>query len=734
MEKVEVVGVTKRSVVIGLVAAVLFTLLIGTLVYQGVNLPDFYGATYGRSPSASPYTYAWMRFYMAMALTSFVIFIVTLINMVKPVFSRQEVAVIAMICLISGIFNSSASYAYCEHLSFFFTYGIGIYSPTRAPPAEDMRKIQMYLADVIGCGKDFDYWKMVFSTWWSPIRWDYVMPIILWGGALLSALCLVGVFIAFLTRRLYIDVEALTFPVSYIANEMVLTTQPAEGGKVGFFKKYFLIGFLIAFLWYFIALMPYMVWMYFAYGQAAPWGTGSGRYGDIYILPHYDATQLALLSWVPLNIQCDPWLVGWGAILPIDVIVGTLIGWLAVQVIIPVAYTAMGLWTPMPTGSFGYICSRIFFAVPAGGTPNIIWVYLGGLLALAVLPIVRNLGTMGPIFKSIIGREPPEEFDPDRPMPYRIAIWGFIISMLLYVALAAVANVIPLWSLVWILLTALFLFGSLRFTAETGGYMASGFAHPFHHANWPQPISALLIAWLNPISPVVRVEPTSATLMTHTFTSYGLGTLFSHTVQSAGYMTLESFRLAKLSNIRLKDVGIIAIITIVVTMFASGFGTFMWHSILPADKFIGVIYPWLGAGLFFNTYVKNIAVGIPYWMDSSVYNNLVLNPGTTDAAIKTAIGVVLVVALSLARERLPWLRISAAGIILGMAYGMKFWAPFIVALIIKYIVLRIGGVRLFEEKVKPIMIGLFYGSFLYLMIEWIVYIPAWIRGNYLLTA
>lgn len=720
-EEAEIRGITTRSVIIGLILAVILTFIGGAYYHLIPGIYHTHGSTYGRTPYASPYTYAWNNFYNAIVPTTFVIFIITLINMAKPVLSKHEVAVISIILLVSGILNSCGTYT--NNLYFFFTYGWGYLTPTRCPSEEDVARIQQFMAPIMACGNDKEYWQMVMSTWWSPIRWDYVLPMILWGSLLVTILAMVGVFVALITRRLYVDVEALPFPIANVTNEMINTSQPTDGKKVGFLNKFFLLGFLIQFLWLAIGNIPWDIWSYVAYGEQTPWGTGRARFGDFYIFPIYDATQLAILPWVSLNIMVEPWLIGWGCLLPLEVIIGCLIGWFIFQIIVPVMWTAMGTWEAMPTGSFGYISYRL---VRGSTTPNIGMIYLGGLIALAFFPIIRNMGTMGPIFAAITGKEPPEDVDPEKPLPYKIAIWGFILSMIIYVALAMVADVMPLWSLVWILLTAVFLFGGYRFVAETGGYMGCSFGHPFHLSSWPQPITSIILATL---PGVIGVESRSA-LMTYAFTAYGLGTLFSYVTHYGGYMTLESFKLAKMSNVSIKNLWKIIIVTIVITLFVYGFAVFFWQAAFPGDMRYGGVYPWLGAGLFFNIYQKNIATGVPYWMDRSVYLAMFQEPGPVDTAIKLVIGIAIVVGLMMARERYPWLRISAAGIILGLAFGMKFWGAFIVALLIKYVALRIGGVQLYEEKVKPIMIGFFYGWALETMIRWIIGTPAWIRGYY----
>jgi hypothetical protein len=732
--ELEKVGVSAKAVAIGAILAIIVSLWTSMVWSIVTGFPGWDGSPYGRHPAGSPYISGWGRFITGLSFGSLILFIVTLVNTFKPVFRRSDIAVVYMMVFASCFMNSLAyGNSYNSTLSFFFTYGwMGVFSTVRAPPPDDAAKIVACMADIMGCGKDKDYWSMVLTTWWSPVRWDYILPMVLWGGALLSVLCLLGVSIALLTRRLYVDVEALHFQIANMSKDLIDTTQRADG-KPKFFNKFFLIGFLIQFIWIAIGNYPWDIWRYFSTGPA-PWGTAESRFGDFYIYPVYDATQLALLPWVPLPIQLHPWLIAWGALLPIDVLAGSMIGWLIFIVLIPIIYTSvLGLWTPMPTGQFGYMVSRIFFSVPAGGTPNVGWIIFGGILALAVFPIVRNIGTMGPIFKAAIGKEPPEEFDPDRPVKYIIAFWMLVASIILYVLLAAVANVMPIWSLLWILILTLMMIGTYRYVAETGGYLGVGFGHSFHFSSWPQQEAAILYAMLNPIAPITGVPLRKETVMTYVFINYGIGAdgVLSMTPFSAGYITLESFKLAKTEGIRLRDMMIAVLIALIATMFAHGFGSFFWNIVFPADKFMAYPAPgWLGSGFFMQYYVRGLEVGPAYWTETSRNNNLLLNPGTTDAIIKIVIGAAIVIGLMLARERFPWLRISAAGIILGADFGVHLWAPFIVGLVIKYITLRIGGIRLFNEKVRPIMIGFLYGFGLALIIRWMIRVPVDLMINY----
>jgi len=320
--------------------------------------------------------------------------------------------------------------------------------------------------------------------------------------------------------------------------------------------------------------------------------------------------------------------------------------------------------------------------------------------------------------------------DPEKPLPYRIALWGFIASLILYVVVSAAANVLSLWSFVWIVMVALLMMGSYRFVAETGGSFGHSFENAFIAA-WPCLISTIMLATL---PGVIGVTPTNPSMvMTFAFTQYGLSGLFALMVHSSGTITLESFKLGKLSGTNLKDILKAALIAMIAFLVVITISNFIWHSIYPGDKWAGAVYPWLGS-MFFNGYSKFADPGplapAAYWFDNGMYQNLVNVPGPTDAVLKMVIGIVVIAAVTMARERLPWLRVSAAGLVLGLFGSDWFWAPFIVALVIKYILMRVGGTELFLNKWKPLAVGLIVGFLFAYVINGLLYVPAMIAGTY----
>jgi hypothetical protein len=89
----------------------------------------------------------------------------------------------------------------------------------------------------------------------------------------------------------------------------------------------------------------------------------------------------------------------------------------------------------------------------------------------------------------------------------------------------------------------------------------------------------------------------------------------------------------------------------------------------------------------------------------------------------------VILVLAFLATRIGFLRgLSIGGIVLGTMAGFWIWAPFLVGFIVKYIILRVGGVKMYEEKLKPIALGILLGHIIPIFINntigwinWLIY-------------
>jgi len=76
------------------------------------------------------------------------------------------------------------------------------------------------------------------------------------------------------------------------------------------------------------------------------------------------------------------------------------------------------------------------------------------------------------------------------------------------------------------------------------------------------------------------------------------------------------------------------------------------------------------------------------------------------------VGILFTIAISVLRARYGGIfgYISPLGILLAGGIGLGLWLPCLVALVVKMIAMRVGGLKLYNEKIVPLGIGLIMGE------------------------
>ena len=86
--------------------------------------------------------------------------------------------------------------------------------------------------------------------------------------------------------------------------------------------------------------------------------------------------------------------------------------------------------------------------------------------------------------------------------------------------------------------------------------------------------------------------------------------------------------------------------------------------------------------------------------------------GTSPARYQELIvGIIVAVAVTVLRFKFLWFPVDPIGLIIGAHanWTLMFWFTGLLAFVAKYVVLRIGGTKLYEEKGIPIALGLIIG-------------------------
>ena len=696
------------AVILGVVVAG-YTAILGPIVYpRGVLSREFSGYQWGRLRA---------RAMWASGLAVWLILVMTLLNAIKKrLFSRQEITVIVIALLFSAWLP-----AFEYHNTFFFwlTACPGI----AACFGKDALKYYKYLPSIFG-PQDIDYWRNVVSNS-LPVDFGPLGPLA--GAWILFMIGLTGTmfFAVMLFRRVWIDVEALQFPLADILGEMVINAEPENRFGKLYKSKWFLIGFLLQAGWVALVTFPAMGERIMTPGAEE----FTYRYGWILnIIPawprwKHEILSTAALPWVPLHVTLVPWHIGWGLMLSMDVLIGFLVGWFIFFVLWPLIGHSLGYFGAYKPGKYIFAVLYPLRYYYQGGGGCEVAVTLGLTLGVFIAMCWRNREIILKVLKGII-TEPSPEVDPARPLSYRFTWIGLILCIILALIGGAALNLLPQVLLVYMILLIIITVATARIVAETGGWWGTIAVMPYRNmvSLWATlPIMYLFQGTILGI-PEEKLNPWITTTMT--MFVWVTGSSFFYYVTDSGMITLYAFKLGSLTRASLKDIFKAALIAMVVMIVAATLAIIAGIYIIPEKE--AHWYGDLKASGYLFTLGINYAKGRDsiYWgklEGASVAGDLLNTWG------KVGIGVLVSLLLTFLRVKYPWFRISAAGLALGStSMGPMIWTAFLVALIIKQLIFRIGGAKLYLEKIRPLCIGLVAGWLLIYPLSHII-VPFYVR-------
>jgi hypothetical protein len=720
-------GLSKRVIVIG-------TILIAAFTIFGDLTP---GAKMGIIPIS--WSYNWF-FAMQTGLASFgapggapialgfgllfiVALIVGLLNRSGHVMSQQEFATLCILVIAAPLFQSATGGHSWDSVAAFAP---GVFQMGE----KYMKWVYPLLPDVWG-PKDPKFWEWAFYN--SNFAIDRSLPLIIWDYGFFIGGALVFVFIAVLLRRLYIDVESLAFPMMSVINmtEWSIPTFPIsteEGGvkassslstapqksRVPLFDlkdvrtKSFWIGFVPIFIYYMVAAALFCIPTFSPF-----YGVPPSSYW-----PMWDPTALGLLGLVSLRITVAPWDIGWSYMMPLDVLTGAMLGYA-----IFTAWSVIGQvggFTPRtsyPGASHAYCLSVTSWNSEPNWFACGAYFQLGLAIAFVFYPVWRHRKAISKALNPF--KEPPKEWDPDRPIPYRLAWGGLIASWIIWTISALAVNVHPIAWVVWSVIAIIGLVSCIRIICATGG---APFAYIFNGGcayEWIGFWGTFLVYLLGLQIP----DPTSPAPSGRTATNLGTIlvlwqnltgkylTSFLAMFIFAGWFVLHAFSLGTKVKTRARDMFLSALIALVLGEVIG----ITWFTAQRHLRPIGLGHPKLWGDDSIHSYVWNgMVLGVRFaetkggWFDmphSRVPATQLIPTGFAMLAVGFIVGLVIY----LLRDRFPRFRVSMAGVMLGFLMGWFAWTAFLIALILKYLTLRVGGPSLYERRGRPVALGTIMG-------------------------
>ena len=538
-----------------------------------------------------------------------------------------------------------------------------------------------------------------------PVPWSAWAIPIAWWSTFLIVQYLLFVTTATLIRRLYIELENLPFPTAMgVACIMEIATSPELGRR-----RWFLVGVALG------VVSTASIWV----GELFP---GLGIPSQI---PYIDLTPLALLPWVPLYFDFSPFYIAAGYLVPSDILLSAVVFYVILFIIIPPIATSMGVFGPFPAGISQAAqpmpwdpapYSRLIYGFPQSGPGWINWgsyswgyssVILGCLYASVLWILFRlrshiALGLKG-FIRSLRGRPVSE----DQRFMRNVGVTWIVLLVAYSILLSAGTYwYVPIY--VSIGYTLLFLFIYCLSQGLARGYYCDGFGGLYH--GFPHVVGYVTMLGM---AMGLGAPHTPPQIDTNVLISYSYSRLFrsfgaTHRwPRTIGSRTLEMFRLGALTGTSYKSVMISMVIGAVVSTLVA-IPLWLWLGYT-----FGIGTKWTHAHGF------SCNLGLTWIYLRQFVTPYMIGPMPWTVWLWYLLGGVLAVLLYILRERWPRFPLHPMGLV-ACLMGPVMFMPWVIALILRQLTLRVGGFRAYEEKGVPIATGLLCGWAIMLVLTQLV--------------
>ncbi|MBO3803021.1 MAG: hypothetical protein JTT11_03975 [Candidatus Brockarchaeota archaeon] len=476
-------------------------------------------------------------------------------------------------------------------------------------------------------------------------------------------------------RRQWIDVEAMPFPQVMLVHTALVNVEGSAKrewpSKVPFLSGT-LAGFLLAVPLSGATLFP---WFPDIYGWRSetcgpgsqwfappdvPWNLGFTKHAPVY----------ALLLLVPVHALFS----------------------LAFYTLVYEATVFIAFYTGHYTGYLQKVfCARAWCAPDPFHSPPLGYAAInaGAVTGLFVITLFLNRSYVLGTLRAAFGKFSKTELDRGEPMSYRSSWITLIVSFLLLVAFFAFTGLSPWVSFVLALtgiitwFTMAQLWGKIGFNTEPCYDFAPSFVR--------------LLVWpaVAPTPGVTSADLALAPYITEEWVSHGASLGWG----ASFYTTLASYKMAGLTGVDTKSVLKVAAIALFVSMFATMVVRVMIYGVFgKAATSSPSIYP-----------MESVSNRI--WGES-------VSMPMTEAFPWITLGFVFMVVTRYLYTRILWLPDPLMAIpawsYLATVHGI--WFACLVVWIIKTIILKVGGSKLYEEKVVPFAGGFMLGNALEVLI------------------
>lgn len=518
-----------------------------------------------------------------------------------------------------------------------------------------------------------------------PIPAEWIAPLLFW-----MAFAIAGIIQTFglvlLLRRRWIEIEGVTFPYGLFAVELANIAQPWEGSATGVpiklrpRVKVTLIGIIVGFLFYLPFLLRALFpWFPSIYGWETwpfvPWHPGALDLNRAIpaintILPGSWGITLYPLFW-SLSILA-----------PTSVSLSTGLTWLVLCGIAPAICYYTGLY-PVTITTMGDHHTVFYFIAKEAPLKLGVFGVVGAGLALAILPFIFEWKYWVSLLKAAVGLRPmTDEEKRSEPWHLRWSFLMFIIGFIIQMAMAAILGANVLYSIIgWLLLV---LIGSIT-VARGAGEMGWFPEYSDYHGALVYNICYPDVTMDNMTTEYVR------TMMLWGGRNGGhVLAMAAHGVQPP--VLLATFKMAHVLKVPTRDTMIAYFVGALISVLF-GWPLFLWLCYTYGINNL----PGLSTAFSWGGYISTI-----HPASERAFFELPILPWIVA-------GFVVVGFLMVMSRRFVWWPIAPIGVFLGLCvtgWAMGAASSGLFGYIVKTIILRVGGARVYDEKAVPFVSGL----------------------------
>ncbi len=505
---------------------------------------------------------------------------------------------------------------------------------------------------------------------------EWLIPIAFWAITCIAwaFMCL---FLIQIFRKPWVDVERLAFPLAQPVQELIEAplAKPAEKRTRYFFMS---LGALIAIGWssleflrvvYQIELLPDF-----------PFGIIPGKAWAITIDFGKEFGLSALLPNAYLEARPEPVMIAAFLLVSLNVLLSGLVFYLLFWVLIPVFQTEFGIVDPPTVLASPPDIDSGFGRV--GGISLFAFGEFGMLFGVAIWAFILQRRYIIRTIKAIW--DPSIIDESGEPISYRTAWIGLMVCGLIFLS-SLVLSGSPLIGAVYAVVFLLigYLAGA-RLRAETAGM---GIGHPGYLHLHGMHSARVIIGENNAATPGYYV-----TAMWLQF--------FQRDAAPAppAISALEGYNIARTTKTRARDLFIgqsVSVISIILLCLI------IWPVLA---YFYGLSNEWSGeAGHMFDYSESSLELAAGGFWDHRSYGIEIWG--------QAILGAVFAIGLNILRLSRPWLPLNpvAAPILLSLRGGY-WWLSILIAYLIKFLIVRIGGTRAYTNYLLPAAVGYLIGT------------------------